>query len=63
MTLSRLAAVAAIAAVLVACASPQERAAFTIKVHGPYCEGLGYKKDTDQWRQCIQNESTRAALE
>lgn len=44
---------------LTACATPQERAQKVVERYGPYCEGLGYKKDTDPWRQCIQTELAR----
>lgn len=50
----------AIAALLASCATPAERAAQIereveqmITVYGPACERLGYKQDTDQWRDCI----------
>lgn len=57
----RLVHIAAAAAVILlsACAGPQERAARMIEKIGPYCEGLGYAKNTDAWRQCIQKEDAR----
>lgn len=45
--------------VLTACATPQERAQKVVERYGPYCEGLGYTKGTDPWRQCIQTELAR----
>lgn len=48
--------------VLVAgCATPEQWAQQVIAEFGPYCEKLGYKKDTDAWRQCIQIEDAKAA--
>jgi len=49
----------AITALLVACATPQDRAARSIERHGPYCEGLGFAKGTDAWRNCILKEEAR----
>lgn len=49
----------AAAITMTGCASPQERAAKLVEKLGPYCEGLGYKKDTDPWRACIQAEYAR----
>lgn len=50
----------ALAAALGSCATPAERAAQVqreveqmIQVFGPACEKLGYKADTDLWRDCI----------
>lgn len=50
----------ALAALLASCATPAERAAQVqreveqmIEVYGPACEKLGYKADTDPWRDCI----------
>lgn len=39
--------------VLAACATPQDKAAAVIARHAPYCEGLGFTRNTDAWRQCI----------
>ncbi len=50
----------AVIAALAGCATPAERAAQVqrevdemIQVYGPACEKLGYKADSDPWRQCI----------
>lgn len=47
-------------ALLAACATPAEQAAMMnrevdrmIVVYGPACEKLGYKNDTDLWRNCV----------
>ena len=47
-------------AVLAACASPEERTAqwqgevdHMMRVYGPACERLGYKRDDDKWRDCV----------
>jgi len=49
------------------CMTPAERAARAqaeveemIKVYGPACEKLGYKPDTDLWRDCILRLAARA---
>jgi hypothetical protein len=33
-----------------------------IQVYGPACEKLGYKADTDQWRDCVLRLSTKDSL-
>ncbi len=30
--------------------------AYKMQVYGPACEKLGFAKDTDPWRDCIQRE-------
>ena len=47
-------------ALLAGCATPAEKAAQLqrevdqmIQVYGPPCEKLGFKPDTDPWRECI----------
>lgn len=49
-------------ALLGACATPAERAARMeqevermIQIYGPACSKLGYKPDTDAWRDCVLN--------
>jgi hypothetical protein len=44
------------------CATPQERAADVLATFGPYCESLGYTKDTDPWRQCVQMEDAAVGM-
>lgn len=58
--------VLATALLLSACATPQERAARKqaemaemIAVYGPACDRLGYAQQSDQWRDCIINLSTK----
>jgi hypothetical protein len=55
-----------LAALLLGCATPAERAALVqaeveemIKVYGPACEKLGYTKDSDPWRECVLRLGTR----
>ncbi len=55
-----------LAVLLSGCATPEERAARVqaemdemIKVYGPACEKLGFAKDSEQWRHCILNLSSR----
>ena len=57
-------------AVLTGCATPAERAARMqrevdemITVYGPSCEKLGYKIDTDPWRDCILRLSAKDSYE
>lgn len=33
-----------------------QRMEYKIQVYGPACEKLGFAKDTDAWRECIQRE-------
>ena len=54
------------ALLLGACTTPQERAARKqaemtemIAVYGPACERLGFAAQSDQWRNCIINLSTK----
>ncbi len=49
---------------LAGCATPAERAAQMerevdemIQVYGPACDKLGYKRDTDNWRDCVSRLS------
>lgn len=51
------------------CATPAERAAQVqrdvdemIRVYGPGCEKLGYKSDSDQWRECVLRLATNDTL-
>jgi len=44
------------------CATPEQRAAEVLAAYGPYCEQLGYTKNTDAWRQCIQAEDAAADM-
>lgn len=65
------ASVYAILAVLLAgCATPAERAAQAqreaeemMAVYGPACERLGYKADSDTWRDCILRLNARDTYE
>jgi len=34
-----------------------------IQVYGPGCDKLGYKTDSDQWRDCVVKLSTKDNLE
>jgi hypothetical protein len=52
--------VTAMAALLSACASPQQQAADErekvdqmMAVYGPACSKLGYQEQTDPWRNCV----------
>lgn len=46
---------------LVGCAAtPEERAEKMIATHGPVCDRIGFKRDTESWRNCVvQQESGR----
>ena len=55
---------------LIGCATPAERAAQMqhevdemIAVYGPACEKLGYKGDTDHWRDCVLRLSAKDSVE
>ena len=41
---------------LTGCGTQEQRAAEVLAAYGPYCESLGYTRDTDAWRQCVQFE-------
>ncbi len=63
-------AVSALVLLLSGCATQAERAAAMqsevddmIKVYGPACEKLGYKADSDPWRDCVLRLATRDSLE
>lgn len=50
---------------LAGCYSPQKHAEGLQRIHGPYCESMGFKRGTDPWRSCIQQREDRnnAAVE
>jgi hypothetical protein len=48
--------------VLSGCATTEQRAAQVIAEYGPYCERLGYQRNTDPWRQCIQIEDAKNSV-
>lgn len=59
-----------LAALLAACATPAERAAQMereaeqmMQIYGPACEKLGYKSDSDLWRDCILRLSAQDTFE
>jgi hypothetical protein len=35
---------------------------YKLQVYGPACEKLGFEKDTDGWRTCIQRENEQTIL-
>lgn len=49
--------IALIALLLAGCATPEQRAARAIERYAPFCEKLGFKANTDPWRQCIQQQA------
>ena len=56
----RLIAVLAALSMIAGCASQAERAAAAsadvddmMRVYGPGCERLGYRADSDGWRECV----------
>lgn len=58
------------AALLAACSTPQERAVRAqadmeqnMMIYGPACARLGYPTDSDQWRGCVLNLSTKEDLQ
>jgi hypothetical protein len=59
-----------LAALITGCATPAERAAAVqrdvedmIQVYGPGCEKLGYKADTDAWRDCVLRLATKESID
>lgn len=59
-----------VALLLAACSTPQERAAMKqaemehdMVVYGPACVRLGYQPNSDQWRNCVLQLSTRDELQ
>ena len=55
---------------LAGCVTQAERAAQVqrdvddmIRVYGPGCEKLGYKPDSDLWRDCVLRLATKDSLE
>ena len=66
----RLISVLAVLMTLAACASnpaaEQARATqqmeYKMQVYGPACEKLGFAKDTDKWRECIQREYEQSIM-
>lgn len=54
---------------LAACSTPQQRAermqaemAELMTIYGPACSRLGYAQNSDQWRHCVLQLSTREEL-
>ena len=52
------------------CATQAERAAQVqrevddmVKVYGPGCERLGYRPDSDEWRECVLRLATNDRLQ
>jgi len=59
-----------LAALLTGCATPAERALQMereiddmIVVYGPACERLGYRGDTDPWRDCVLRLAAKDSIE
>lgn len=59
----------AVSALLVACGTPQDRAAYRedpvlamANEYGPSCEQAGLARGSDAWRSCIIRSSTRNDL-
>lgn len=62
-------AVVAMTLALAACSTPQQRAermqsemAELMTIYGPACARLGYAQNSDQWRHCVLQLSTREEL-
>lgn len=54
---------AVLALTLAACATPEQRAARAIERFGPYCDKIGFKRDTDPWRTCVVNAQAASDAE
>jgi len=70
MPLLRILPVLALPALLAACSTPQERAARArvqveqmMAEYGPACIRLGYAANSDPWRSCVINLSTKNDLQ
>ena len=50
---------AAFLLLLTGCATPEQWAAEVKAAYGPYCDALGFQRETDQWRQCVQFEDAK----
>jgi hypothetical protein len=66
---TRLPCLLCVAIATAACSTPQERAAqkeaeaaSMIYMYGPACSRLGYALNSDPWRNCIVNLSTKDDL-
>src|SRR3954470_17145728 len=66
----RLVAALAVVFCMSGCATQAERAAAVqrdvddmVAVYGPGCERLGYKTDSDPWRECVLRLATADRLE
>lgn len=58
------------ALVLAGCATPEQKAAQMqaemsrmMTIYGPACSRLGYQGNSDQWRSCVLQLSTKEELE
>jgi len=47
---------------LSSCGMIPSRAERDLEQFGPYCERLGYRADTDQWRGCIQQQTANREI-
>ena len=41
------------------CASTEQYAARMADDYGPYCDKLGYQRNTDAWRNCVQTQDAK----
>ncbi len=41
--------------------TPEQQAERIIARYGPFCDKLGFQRDTDAWRSCVAREQARAA--
>ena len=42
------------------CVTAEQRAARITAEYGPYCDKLGYPRNTDAWRNCIQAQDAKS---
>ncbi len=68
--MAKLATMMMAALLLAACATPQERAVTMqaemdkmMLIYGPACSKLGYTTNSDQWRGCVLQLSTKEEIE
>ena len=44
---------------LAGCSTPGDRAERVAQHFGPYCDKLGYARDSDAWRTCVREQDAR----
>lgn len=42
---------------LAGCATPEQRADYLMEKFGPFCDKMGYERNTDAWRGCVTQQA------